>query len=369
MTTSTVLRVVLLRSRLCLLAGTLVVAVLSGRSAQAASEPQTATNRFVLASWNVENLFDPYEDPANPGSKDFTPNGWTRWTPERYAQKLEHLAEIIAAMRPDVLCLVEIENRRVLTDLVRVLHEKQQVEMPVILHREGGDRRGIDVAMLARFAPVATNWLAPVPEQRDLLFARFVVNGRPLTVCLNHWKSWLGDAAENVRIRTAEAQAERNAIERRLKEDPTAALVATGDFNDNVDSEILTHVAGFVLYRPAADGSLSATGLLYNLSGLLPADRRGTFYYGKDRVWNSFDSISVCRGMLPGSSKPSIWQVMTNSYEVFAQPQQRDADGHPLPFHRVRKKDPDGVVRSAYVTGYSDHFPVRVVLEPGALER
>ena len=344
-----------------LLLPVLIAVVLAWRPLHAAAGDDS--NRLVVASWNAENLFDPYEDPNNPGSKDFTPSGWTRWTPERYAEKLEHLAEVIAAMHPDVLCLVEIENRRVLNDLVQTLHDKQHYEMPVILHREGGDRRGIDVAMLARLAPVSTNWLAPVPEQRDLLFAKFVINGRPLTVCLNHWKSWMGDANENIRIRTTEAQAEHDEIVRRMQAEPTAAVLATGDFNDNVERETLTRVASFALYQPSAGDALSPTGLLYNLSGMLPPERRGTFYYGKDRVWNSFDSISVCRGMLPGAPVPCAWQVATNSYEIFSLPQQRDADGHPLPFHRVRKKDADGVVRSTYMTGYSDHFPVRVVLQ------
>lgn len=323
---------------------------------------RAATNAHcVIASWNVENLFDPYNDPANPGATNFTPNGWTRWTPARYRQKLDHLGEVIAAMRPDILCLTEIENRRVLEDLVQTLHEQQRYDLPVILHREGGDRRGIDVAMLARVAPVATNWVAPVPEQRDLLIARFVIDGRPLTIVLNHWKSWVGDAAANVRIRTTEARASRREVERRLAEFPSAAVMALGDFNDNADSDSLTNAAGFTLYGTYA--GTNVTGVLYNLDGGLPTDQRGTYYYGKDRVWNSFDSMSVSHGMLPGLTPTAPWRVVPGSYGPFILPQQKNADGEPLPFHRVRKKDAHGVVRDTYLTGYSDHFPVRVELE------
>ena len=338
----------------------LVLAALwyGGLPRAACAAPVPTTNRLVLASWNVENLFDPYEDAANPGSKDFTPGGWARWTPQRYAQKLEHLAEVIAAMQPDILCLTEVENRRVLEDLVRTLHEKQACDLPVILHREGGDHRGIDVAMLARYAPAATNWIAPVPEQRDILVARFVVGGRPLTVVLNHWKSWVGDAAENVRIRTRKAKASRGEVERRLAAEPAAAVVATGDFNDNADSAILTNAAGYVLWKaPTARGD-GVAGVLHNLSGLLPPEKRGTYYYARNQVWNSFDSISVSRGMLAGAPHPAPWRVQPDSYAVFSLPAQRDADGHPLPFHRVRSR----ALGDVYLTGYSDHFPVRVVL-------
>jgi endonuclease/exonuclease/phosphatase family metal-dependent hydrolase len=322
-----------------------------------------ATNQLVLASWNVENLFDPDLDPANPGAKDYTPRGWTRWTPERYALKLAHLAEVIAAMRPDVLGLIEVENRRVLADLTRVLREVHQVDLPVILHREGGDRRGIDVAMLARVAPVATNWITPEPLQRDILIARFEMHGRPLTVCLNHWKSWIGPASENVRIRTTEAQAARAEITGRLAGNAAAAIMALGDFNDNVEAASLTRDAGFVLWPPAQPLATHGAAVLYNLSGLLSTEARGTYYYGKDRVWNSFDSISVSRGMLPGGAQTSVWQVVTNSYGPFVLPPQRDEAGRPLPFRRVRKKDATGVIRDTYLTGYSDHFPVRVVLQ------
>ncbi|MEI8244160.1 MAG: endonuclease/exonuclease/phosphatase family protein [bacterium] len=323
-----------------------------------------ATNPFVIASWNVENLFDPYNDPANPGAVDYTPGGWARWTPARYALKLDHLAEVIAAMQPDVLCLIEVENRRVLEDLVRVLREKRGYDLPVILHREGGDRRGIDVAMLARTAPVATSWITPYPQQRDILVARFEVSGRPLTVCLNHWKSWVGPQKENVQIRTVEARASRAEVAQRLAATPAAAVLALGDFNDNIDAASLTREAGFVPWTPQAAATNQAA-VLYNLSGMLTgAVARGTYYYGKDRVWNSFDSISVSPGMLSGGALTSAWQVVTGSYGPFALPQQRDGEGRPLPFHRMRKKDERGVIRDTYFTGYSDHFPVRVVLQP-----
>ena len=340
----------------------LLLALACPLQVMAAAAP--ATHQVVIASWNVENLFDPFNDPANPGAVDFTPDGWAHWTRPRYALKLEHLAEVIAAMRPDILCLTEVENRRVLEDLVQVLHVKQGYDLPVILHREGGDRRGIDVAMLSRVPPVATNWVAPVPQQRDILLARFVIHDRPLTLCLNHWKSWAGPHDQDLEIRGIEARAARAEVTQRLARNPAAALVALGDFNDNVDADSLTREAGFVLWNPAATPATNTTAVLFNLSGMLPPQARGTFYYSKDRIWNSFDSMCVSRGMLPGAACTSAWQVVTNSYGPFVLPQQCDRYGHPLPFHRSRRKDENGIYQDSYLTGYSDHFPVRCVLQP-----
>jgi endonuclease/exonuclease/phosphatase family metal-dependent hydrolase len=342
---------------------TLLLLISSAWVSHAGALPSlAATKRIVVASWNVENLFDPYNDPANPGAVDFTPTGIEQWTPERYALKLSHLAEVIAAMQPDILCLAEIENRRVLADLTRVLREERHFDLPVILHREGGDHRGIDVAMLARWKPVATNWIAPVSGQRDILIARFVIGGRPLTVCANHWKSWLGDTNDDVTIRSIEARAMRREVEKRLSADARAAVIVAGDFNDNVESMVLTNVAAFVPYQPRTNGVPVMLGVLYNLSGLLPPEQRGTFYYSLEKHWNSFDSICVSRGMLPKISRPAPWRVAAEAgaYGVFALPQQCDRKGHPISFHLAHAKDGD-----VYITGYSDHLPVRVVLEPG----
>lgn len=321
----------------------------------------TSEQLLTVASWNVENLFDAEDDPDNPGDDEFTPKSWTRWTAARYKMKLQHLAEVIAAMRPDIICLAEIENRRVLSDLVQVLKDRYQWHMPVILHRDGPDMRGIDVAMLARWEPVATQWLTPLPVQREILVATFEPYGRPVTVICNHWKSNLGNAEDNFMTRSTEALCVRQWVETKLSESPTSAIIVTGDFNDDIDSHIMMEIAGFSLY----DGTMasSSNGILLNLSGMLTGDKRGTYFYTKAQIWHSFDSASVTPGMLPDAQNSSPWQVITNSYAPFALPQQRDEYGRPIPFRRVRKKFPDGIVRTTNYNGYADHFPIRMQLQ------
>ena len=328
--------------------------VLGGAAAPAAA----GVTNLVVASWNVENLFDAEDDPDNPGDDDYTPRGKMRWTASRYAQKLTNLAEVVAAMKPDILCLQEIENRRVLEDLSRVTAAAFDWSLPVIIHRNGRDIRGIDVAILARHKPSHVEWKAPAFGRRDQLFATFEVDGRALTVACNHWKSWTGDPKTNVAIRTQEARHLANRVRTALAAKPTAAFVATGDFNDHVDSDILIQEARFVPWPPATE--LPVETLLHNLSGLLPPKRRGTYYYSKNRVWNSFDSISVSPGMLPGSPAPAAWQAETNTYGIFISAVQTNTAGWPLSYWRARAVS----TRARPQIGYSDHFPVRVVLHP-----
>ncbi len=314
-----------------------------------------ATNTFVVASWNVENLFDADDDPDNAGDDEYTSAGWTRWTGARYSLKLDHLADVIAGIRPDVLCLAEVENRRVLVDLAAELAQRNWA-MPVILHRDGKDTRGIDTAMLARTPPAATNWLTPHPIQRDVLIADFESAGRRLTVFGNHWKSHYGKKAEADAIRAQEARAVRAELDRRLRADPAAAIVVAGDFNDDIDSPILQAEAGFatnaVAVRNDPDGRL-----LLNLSGELSAAARGTYYYTQAKRWNSFDSISVTRGMLDGVTPAAPWGVQPGSYGIYATPAMCQTNGAPLPFRRVGYRDTTRIY-----SGYADHFPLRVTL-------
>ena len=254
------------------------------------------TDRVVVASWNVENLFDTEDDPANKGDDGYTPRGWCRWTEARYALKLQHLADVLYAMRPDVVCLTEVRgDRRVLEDLSACLKDRHGYPLPAIMHREGGDMRGIDVAMMARVAPVGTNWFRAIPNQRDVLACDFVFYGRKLTVLVNHWKSQLGKKAESDAIRSEEARSVRAFLDRRLADDPAAAILVAGDFNDTVTSPILTRDAGFATDLKCVRED--ATGrLLYNLSGGLSEEARGTYYYSPSKLWDAFDSMSVTRG-------------------------------------------------------------------------
>jgi endonuclease/exonuclease/phosphatase family metal-dependent hydrolase len=317
-----------------------------------------ADERVVVVGWNVENLFDTEDDPANTGDDGYAPRGWCRWTEARYALKLQHLSDVLYGMRPDIVCLAEVENRRVLEDLAECLQRRHGYGLPAIVHREGGDARGIDVAVMARVAPSATNWFCAVPGQRDVLACDFVFGGRRLTVVMNHWKSQLGKKAESDAIRIAEARSVRAFLDVRLRADPAAAILVAGDFNDSVTSPILTEEAGFSVDRQRVCDDLSGR-LLYNLSGGLSDAARCTYYYSPAKQWSAFDSMSVTRSMLDGLKPEGPWRVRCAAYGVYKRPEQCYLSGAPLPFRRVRSKE----VGDVYLTGFSDHFPVRAELE------
>ena len=316
-----------------------------------AAEP----HQVVVASWNVENLFDADDDPDNPGDDEYTPGGWTRWTEPRYRHKLTNLAEVVAELRPDILCMLEVENRRVVEDLAELVERRHGWRMPVIVHRDCGDMRGIDNAILSRYEPSALVWLKPLAIQRDIIVADFVLGGRPLTVMVNHWKSRYGKKTESDALRELEARTVRAEVARRIGDDPAAALLVVGDFNDNVDNVIPIAHAGFSLDEAAVrqDGRL-----LFNLSSTLPVTARGTYYYSQGRTWNSFDMVNISRGLLTNGVPASPWQIRPETFRIHAAARMRQENGAPYPFRRVGTRQGQRIY-----TGYSDHFPVVVTVE------
>jgi len=312
----------------------------------------------VVASWNVENLFDIIDNPDTKGDDAYTPRGWAQWTDSKYKVKLEHLAEVIASIKPDILCLSEVENRKVLEDLSETLKKNHASLLPVIVHRDSWDFRGIDVAIMSKFKPVNKQWFSPLFGQRDTLACEFEIDGRELIVLVNHWKSKLGNKKKSDYTRNQQAKSVRKFIDKELKSNPSAAIVVTGDFNSNIGESFLTETAGFLTDRKEMIKDKNRDKL-YNLAADLGEQERKTYYYTRGKQWNSLDSISVTRGML-GINPKSAWRVKPDSYKVYKPEKLCFKEiGSPLPYRRVRSKE----VGDKFIAGYSDHFAVYVVLE------
>jgi len=330
-----------------------------------APPPAAAQQRlesFRIATWNVENLFDADDDPDNPGDDEYTPNSWRRWTEARYQQKLTNVAVVVADMKPDILCVQEIENRRVLADLVKLVGElKPGLNLNHIAHQDSNDVRGIDVGLVTRFPVKSFKLREDLSRLRGALVTTMDIDGTDVTVITCHWKSWLGEAEANVVTRLREALVVRSEIETLREADPAATIIVAGDFNDNLDGHSLQQ--GLAAYADRDLVLADPTGrLLYNSLGDVPEEDRGSYYYARRKVWNTFDALIVMPGMLQPVSKPGpAWRLPpsdSRSVTVFKPEYMCESDGRPKPFRRVRLKDGT----DSYAQGYSDHFPIMLDL-------
>ena len=129
------------------------------------SPAQNKVSGYVIGFYNLENLFDTYNDPAH-NDEEFLPEGKNKWTQAKYQKKVSNMARVIRAMHDDngcwhtILGISEVENRLVIEDLVsqsEIADANYQ-----IVHYDGPDRRGVDVALLYR------------PEQFKLLESKSI---------------------------------------------------------------------------------------------------------------------------------------------------------------------------------------------------
>ena len=334
----------------------LAVALLFLASAAVAAGKNGAGD-IVVASWNIENLFDAEDDPDNPGDDEFTPSNWRRWSEGRYRLKLTNCADIISMMKPDVLVIAEVENKRVLKDLCEVLDRVYRYPMPYIIHKDSADPRGIDVAMIARLKPAQTTWIKPGTGLRDSVAVDFKVGGHRFTVIGNHWKSRWGEKKQSDATRSWMASKVKAHWSHLLGKDPAAAIVVTGDFNDDITDKVPQEAGGFSTNRLEV---LKGGDKLFNLSSELPPEKKSTYFYSQTKTWHTFDQMNVSRGLLKEGEPASPWYTSSALFEVFATDKQRQKDyfDAPYPFRRIGTKDGQKILN-----GYSDHFPILIRLK------
>ena len=161
---------------------------------------------YAAAFYNLENLWDTEDNPDNPGDDDFTPGGKYEWTQVKYEQKLQNVAKVISQLArdycpagPAIIGISEVENKKVLEDLVKT--EPIASLGYRIVHFESPDHRGIDVAALynprlftfvsARTYPFAKPDM-PGYKTRDQLLVSGILAGEPFHMIVNHWPSRYG---------------------------------------------------------------------------------------------------------------------------------------------------------------------------------
>jgi endonuclease/exonuclease/phosphatase family metal-dependent hydrolase len=270
-----------------------------------AVEAATRTG-LMVASWNVENLYDTQDDRRNRGDDEFLPsNPATRWTQARFKAKIAILAQVIGGLNrgqgPDLLGLQEIENEYVLQQLVAQLPRQSYG----IVHADSPDPRGIDVALLYRrdrFELLETRTHA-VPlswrrTTRDILQAGLrETSGEILQVFVNHWPARGAGVHESDPDRFAAAQALARALRETFRRDPGARVMVLGDFNDEPFNRSLQVGLG------AADDPSSSNDdpqRVYNLAATTTGRESGSYFHGGsgNPEWRLFDQILVSGTLL-----------------------------------------------------------------------
>ena len=307
---------------------------------------------YTIAFYNIENLFDIENDPlAN--DDDFLPMSTKRWTYKRYENKLKKLGGVISKIgdqdtenAPVIVGLAEVENKKVLSDLVR--SKKLISEAYSYVHYDSSDERGIDVALLykSEFFTVTYSETFSVYLQtetgerdytRDILLVQGELNGKQISILVNHWSSRREGEKETEFKRLAASNKVNSIIRTLKKEDSQAKIIVMGDFNDNPNNESITQ--------------LEEQSGLYNPFKTVWSYNKGSLNH--DFQWNLFDQILISQNFFDSKNSDLEFKKadVYNSKNL-------------TQYHGKYKGQPFRTyVGKKYKGGYSDHFPVFIKLK------
>ena len=200
-----------------------------------AFEPETKAERLVIASWNVQNLFDGSD---NGFEYDEFKNS-AGWNEEKYRARLNGIIGALKSdsLNPDILALIEVENAAVIQDLA----ECSNLGYYWTFFASAPDSP-VGMGVLSRLPLTETRVHSihssegSIPRPVAEVWAD--TGSGPLVLMVCHWKSKLGGERKTEALRRSAAAL----IVRRLGEiavkNPEIPVIILGDLNENYDEFI-----------------------------------------------------------------------------------------------------------------------------------
>lgn len=349
-----------------------IVAALLILMSLSASAQKTQQN-YVIGFYNLENLFDIYDDPVKNDS-EFLPEGKNKWTQAKYEKKLHNMAKVIRSMADNnkrwhtILGISEIENRLVIEDLVsqpEIADANYQ-----IVHYDSPDRRGVDVALLYKpdqftyldseaipfdfnsdidFSDTDTSYF----KTRDILMVHGLIAGEHFAFYVAHLPSRIGGKGGNLRGRGGEI-IYNHSREMEAKY-PGIKIVAMGDMNDNPTDDSMAKY----LHGQERLENVTPTEFFSPYISMLKAGYGSLCYQG---VWSIYDLELVNYNLAHAPDGGLKIQPVTKNHGkeyygvVFKRPWMTTQKGQykGYPFRTFSN--------GAFVGGYSDHYPTYIVV-------
>lgn len=307
---------------------------------------------FTIMFYNVENLFDINDDPGE-GDNEFLPGSLRRWNYSRYKRKLDALAKTIIAAGnwepPALIAMCEIENRKVLKDLVSgTVISKYNYS---IIHQDSHDPRGIDIGFIYRSERISVTDYRYIPVEdenrnriatRDILAANISSGNSELILFVNHWPSRRGGVQATEALREAAAFTLRKQVDSVFTAyGADARILVTGDFNAGPGDGNIHLVA------KGDSDELTLINLTEEYKSFA-----GTYKY--QGLWETIDQVFVSGSLIKAENgfvtKKENLRIMANEHLLT---DDLDFTGKtPFPTWKGYR----------YTGGFSDHLPVVIDL-------
>lgn len=350
-----------------------IVSLLLVLSLSAQAQPKEKSN-FVVGFYNLENLFDTYDDPVK-NDAEYLPDGKNKWTPAKYKKKVSNMARVIKEMAKENKCwhtllgVAEIENRAVLEDLV--MEPAIRDANYQIVHYDSPDRRGVDVALLYNpdeftyldsesipytFDSPTIDFIMPKENQeyfktRDVLMVHGLIAGEEVAVYVAHLPSRAGDKKGSFQLRDRGGEIIYEHAMMMQKKYPGIKIMAMGDMNDNpTDTSMAKYLHGRETTEEVTD-----IDFFCPFTSMLKAGYGTLGYRG---VWSIYDLILVNNNLVNVPDGTLRIKKLGNGFygRVFKKPflitQKGQYKGYP---YRTFSG-------GAFIGGYSDHLPTYIVI-------
>jgi endonuclease/exonuclease/phosphatase family metal-dependent hydrolase len=323
-------------------------------------EIPSAKNSLTVVFYNVENLFDTFNDP-NKNDEEFLPESPKQWNEEKYKKKITDLAKVISVINekelPSLIGLAEVENQKVLEDLVAT--PKLKRGKYGIIHYDSKDERGIDVALLYNKDEVEVIESKAVPVvfgfdiqdvTRDILYVRCKIKDDNLFhIFVNHWPSRTPNEQESEIKRITAAIALRKEVDNILNFDNNARIIIMGDFNDEPTNKSIIQILNATNKRK----NLTYRDLYNLMYDQHNSANEGSISY-KD-TWQMFDQIIVT---------PVLLNKGTGYYLSYSDGRVYKGEGVLITDPLTKLTSPGRTFGgNKYLGGASDHLPVYTILK------
>ncbi|WP_395054445.1 endonuclease/exonuclease/phosphatase family protein [Flavobacterium sp.] len=333
----------------------------------------------TVAFYNIENFYDTINDPQTRDDE------WV-YTSSYYKKKVNNIARVLSQIGsgenpspPTIIGLAEVENRRVLEDLIK---NPQLINYDYgIIHYDSPDRRGIDCAILyqkkhfivtsSQNVPLyiyekdtkkiklnkkeelklKEEYLDDVIEEgdkskriytRDQVLLTGFLDGEEMNFIVNHWPTRRGGEAISSPLRELAAGLNLKIIDSLQKINPEAKVISMGDLNDGPYNRSLKKI----LNAKAEKKEVQPLGI-YNPSENMFKKGNATLFY-RD-AGDVFDQIFMTEPLIKeDKSSFRYWKagIYNKPFMIQTAGQYK---GYPL---RNNSNTP----------GFSDHFPAYIYL-------
>jgi predicted extracellular nuclease len=337
-----------------------VTLFLSGYLCLNCQELPSAKNSATLVFYNVENLFDIYNDP-NANDDEFLPESASQWNEEKYKKKITDLSKVLSTINekelPAIIGLADVENQKVLEDLIA--SPKLKRGKYGIIHYNSKDEIGLDVALLYEKDEIEILDSRAIPivfgfdikdVTRDILYVKCKIkDDKIFHIFVNQWPNRTPNEQDSEIKRITAAITLRKEVDNILNFENSARIVIMGDLNDEPTNKSVMQILNATNKRK----NLTYRDLYNLMYDQHNTGNEGSTLY-KDN-WQMFDQIIVSTELL---NKGAGYYLSYEDGKVYK--------GEEVLFTDLQtkltslKKTYNG---SLYLGGVSNHLPVYVILK------